>query len=89
MTLGDPVQINRRAQHPHHVRLSVEAGRSTPMRAGCPRQAPTLALFGGIECLKRATRSQADVGNRTRDLSLTMRVLYQLSYVGTGSDRIL
>jgi hypothetical protein len=31
-------------------------------------------------------RKQADVGNRTRDLLLTMQVLYQLSYVGAASD---
>ena len=30
---------------------------------------------------------QADVGIRTRDLLLTMQVLYQLSYVGAASDR--
>lgn len=39
---------------------------------------------------RRVRRSEADVGIRTRDLSLTMRVLYQLSYVGVlGEDTLV
>ena len=34
--------------------------------------------------LEAGARNQADVGNRTRDLILTMDALYQLSYVGAA-----
>jgi uncharacterized protein (DUF2237 family) len=34
---------------------------------------------------KGALRHEADVGNRTRDLILTMDALYQLSYVGNDA----
>jgi hypothetical protein len=67
--------LRRAHEHPHQVALD--------------KPPPTFAPLGGIEYLKRATRSQADVGNRTRDLILTMDALCQLSYVGTSSKRIL
>ena len=35
---------------------------------------------------REQARKQADVGIRTRDLLLTMQVLYQLSYVGAAPD---
>jgi hypothetical protein len=59
----------------------------SPMRAmllstGRPR---TLVPPGGTEYLSASTQSQADVGNRTRDLILTMDALCQLSYVGVTS----
>jgi hypothetical protein len=39
--------------------------------------------------LCEAKKIQADVGARTRDLLLTMQVLYQLSYVGTTANPTL
>jgi|HubBroStandDraft_2_1064218.scaffolds.fasta_scaffold47949_3 hypothetical protein len=39
--------------------------------------------------LCEAKKAQADVGARTRDLLLTMQVLYQLSYVGTTPNPTL
>jgi hypothetical protein len=39
--------------------------------------------------LCEAKKVQADVGARTRDLLLTMQVLYQLSYVGATPNPTL
>jgi hypothetical protein len=59
----------------------------SPMRTRLPStgRSRTLVPLGGTECSSASTRSQADVGNRTRDLILTMDALCQLSYVGVTS----
>ena len=44
---------------------------------------PCLSAFGGELPRLRG----ADIGNRTRDLILTMDALYQLSYIGTSAGR--